>query len=86
MQLNFAKLIKLEHTTLSLVEHGPSGPIRMALLATIFMTREIEASTAKLSAWSWDHEALEITWLVSGSKSDPLALGVKRTWPCASAG
>ena len=31
---------------------------------------------------TFDHEALEISWLLPGSKSDHVALGVTRSWPC----
>jgi len=54
----------------------------MALLATILFLREVEVSTAVASAWPFDHEALEISWLLPGSKSDHMALGVTRSWPC----
>ena len=56
--------------------------MHLALLATIFLLREVEASTALASAWTFDHEALELTWLLPGSKTDHMALGVHRSWPC----
>ena len=51
-------------------------------MATIFLLREVEASTALASAWTFDSEAMEITWLLPGPKSDHMALGVQRSWPC----
>ena len=54
----------------------------LTLLAIIFFLREVEASTSRVSAWSFNDEAKVLTWNLPGSKSDHKALGVKRTWPC----
>jgi len=78
----FEKLAKLLRHTESLVESGPCNPITFTLLAVIFLLREVEASTSRVSAWTFDEELCELTWNLPGSKSDHKALGVKRTWPC----
>jgi hypothetical protein len=57
-------------------------PMHLALLSTLFLLREVEAGTAKVSAWSFDHADMEISWNLPGSKTDPLALGTSRTWGC----
>ena len=62
--------------------NGPQQPVVMALLATIFLLREVEVSTSVAAAWRFDHACLEVSWNLPGSKSDHLALGVARTWPC----
>lgn len=54
----------------------------MALLASLYLLREVEASTATLSAWTLGHDELELIWNLPGSKSDRMELGVKRAWPC----
>jgi hypothetical protein len=64
------------------VPMGPGNPLTFTLLAIIFLLREVEASTSRVSAWSFNDEAKELTWNLPGSKSDHRALGVKRTWPC----
>ena len=35
-----------------------------------------------MSAWGFDHDAQVLTWQLPASKSDHMALGVKRSWPC----
>ena len=64
------------------MRNGPQHTVRFALMATIYLLREIEASTALASAWTFDHETLELTWLLSSSKTDHMALGVRRSWAC----
>jgi hypothetical protein len=34
------------------------------------------------SAWSFNHDTAELTWLLPSGKSDHLALGTRRTWGC----
>jgi len=51
-------------------------------MATIFLLREVEVSTSVAAAWRFDHDKLEVSWNLPGSKSDHLALGVSRSWPC----
>ena len=79
---DFRRLCLLPRTSEPLVTNGPQQPIVMALLATIFLLREVEVSTSVAAAWRFDHACLEVSWNLPGSKSDHLALGVSRTWPC----
>ena len=76
---NFVKLCRLTCLPDPLVTNGPQQPQHLAILATIFLLREVEASVAKLSAWTFDLELLELTWNLPGTKTDPKALGVPRT-------
>ena len=39
----------------------------MALLASIFLLREVEVSTARSDAWTLDYEASELTWNLPAS-------------------
>ena len=78
----FDRLSKLTSLPATLVPMGPGNPLTFTLLAIVFLLREVEASTSRVSAWSFDDEAHELTWNLPGSKSDHKALGVKRTWPC----
>ena len=79
---NVKKLFSLPRPPLPLVSMGPSDPIRMAIMAILFLLREVEITTARISSWKFNTEAMEITWLLPGSKSDHMALGVQRTLPC----
>lgn len=78
----FDKLAKLTGIPDTLVPMGPGNPLTFTLLAIIFLLREVEASTSRVAAWSFDDDAKELTWNLPGSKSDHKALGVRRTWPC----
>ena len=68
--------------TRPLVDVGPMQPMNLALLSTLFLLREVEVGTAKVAAWSLDHNDQEISWNLPGSKTDPMALGTTRTWGC----
>ena len=76
------KLHSLPRNGDPLTHLGPCNPCHMALLATMFLLREVEATTAKVSAWTLAADELEITWHLPGSKTDHMALGVDRTLPC----
>jgi len=78
----YRRLLLLPMTPEPLTNDGPQHPVRFTQLATSFLLREIEASTTVCGSWSFDDEAKEFTWLLPGSKSDHLALGVSRIWPC----
>jgi hypothetical protein len=78
----FAELCMLPATTSPLVIGGPHAPVHFAMLASIFLLREVEAANALTSSWSFCHNAMEITWLLPASKTDHLALGTRRTWGC----
>jgi hypothetical protein len=45
----------------------------------------VEAANALRSAWSFNHDSAELTWLLPSGKSDHLALGTRRTWGCLCA-
>ena len=79
---HFVKLCGLARLAAPLVTSAPQQPQHLAILATLFLLREVEASVAKITAWTLDLDASEITWNLPSSKSDPKALGVKRTWGC----
>ena len=79
---SFHKLLTMLQSPAPLSKGGPQHPVRFALLATIFILREIEASTAVLSSWTLDDEALELAWKLPATKTDHLALGVTRSLPC----
>jgi hypothetical protein len=68
-----------------LVAGGCIGPWAMTMLSTMFLLREIEASTAEVRNWTFDASALELHWHLPSSKSDSLALGTSRTWGCLCA-
>ena len=57
--------------------------MRFALIATLYLLREIEASTSVLASWTFDEEALELSWNLPATKTDHLALGVTRSLPCS---
>ena len=79
---HFKRLCSLPRQSQPLVEGGPMQPVHLALLSSLFLLREVESGTAKVSAWSFDHGDKEITWNLPGSKTDPMALGTARTWGC----
>ena len=79
---HFKRLVNLPRNMQPLVPDGPQCPIHMALLGCLFLLREIEASTAYLSAISFNTQDLEVSWQLPSSKTDHLALGTVRTLPC----
>jgi hypothetical protein len=78
----FKGLLLLDRSPPPLVTGGPHGPIHLALLATMFLLREVEVSNALISAWSFNVLELELTWHLPSSKSDSAALGTSRSWGC----
>jgi hypothetical protein len=78
----FKGLLSLNRSPAPLVSGGPHGPIHMALLATMFLLREVEVSNSLISAWSFNVPELELTWHLPSSKSDSAALGTSRSWGC----
>ena len=79
---DFAKLCSLPRSEAPLVDNGPQHPAVMAILGCIFLLREIELSTARTDAWTLNYETSELAWNLPASKSDHMALGVSRSWPC----
>ena len=78
----FVRLCRLTRAAAPMVVGGPQMPVHMAILSSLFLLREIEAITANLSAWTFDHEEVELSWRLPSSKTDHMALGTSRTWPC----
>lgn len=79
---HLARLCRLPRPTTSIVRGGPQAPVHLALLASIYLLPEVEASTATVSAWDLDAVDMELTWSLLFSKTDRLALSTKRTWGC----
>ena len=77
----FKKLLLLPRLPAPIAKGGPQHPVRLALYATLYLLREVEVSTARISAWTLDHEECELWWNLPASKADHMALGVKRHWP-----
>ena len=76
------KLCALPRSPAPLTELGPCNPYHMAILATLFLLREVEVTTARVSSWKISVADKELTWHLPGSKTDHMALGVERTLPC----
>ena len=76
------KLCALPRGPAPLTDLGPCNPYRLAILATLFLLREVEVTTARVSAWKISTADKELTWHLPGSKTDHMALGVERTLPC----
>ena len=55
------RLLELARTSTPLVALGPSNPIHMAILATMFLMREVEVTTARVSSWSFAMGVHEFT-------------------------
>ena len=79
---DLARLAALARSHSPLVDSGPCNPHIMAILAVLFLLREVEVSTSRVSSWKLSVADSEITWHLPSSKSDHLALGVRRTLPC----
>ena len=79
---DFPKLCRLPRSPDALVTGGPQQPVHLALLSCAFLLREVEASTAKANAWTFDHDRSELSWMLPTSKSDPMALGISRCLGC----
>ena len=76
------RLFSLPRPSPPMVSHGPSNPLHMTILATLFLMREVEVTTSRIAAWQFNTAAKELTWHLPNSKSDHMALGVYRTLPC----
>jgi hypothetical protein len=81
----FSKMLLGDRPVEPLVDGGCIGPWSMAMLATMFLLREIEASNAEMRNWTFDVPAMELHWHLPSSKSDTMALGTSRTWGCLCA-
>ena len=78
----FKKVLALPQNAAPITKGGPQHPVRLALLSTMFLLREIEVGTACISAWTLDHDECELWWNLPASKVDHMELGLKRHWPC----
>ena len=76
------RLRELPHTSARLTEQGPCNPIHLSKLATMFLLREVEVTTARVSSWTLSISDKELTWHLPGSKSDHMTLGAQRMLPC----
>jgi hypothetical protein len=80
--LPIALLLTLPRTTAPLVEGGFHSPVAATLLACIFLLREVELAATRVDHVTFDHPAQTVSWLLTASKTDPLAQGTSRTWGC----
>ena len=76
------KLLELEDKEEPVTDDGPVWPLRAILLGSIFLLREVELASAQVRHLQLDHVSREITWHLASSKTDPSAMGTKRTWGC----
>jgi hypothetical protein len=76
------RLFALPRPSQPLATHGPCNPLHMTILAVLFLLREVEVTTSRVSAWQFNTTTREVTWHLPNSKSDHMALGVHRTLPC----
>ena len=74
--------VKLRLPSAPLVAGGPTGPGRLVEAGSLFCVRELEGSLALRTHVTFDRVARTVTWLLPCSKTDPAALGKKRTWGC----
>ena len=58
------------------------GPKQALTTFTFFLVRGIEGAMAKTGDVALDWSALEVSWRLSVSKTDPAALGCERKWGC----
>ena len=81
--LNYEALLELDLKMDALVDKGPVNTKGMAVMNTMFMVRELEAALAMRKHVRTDMELKLVTWELPVSKTDPQALGCKRTWGCS---
>jgi hypothetical protein len=65
---------------------GPIGPKNCYIAGSFFMTREVELSLAVWEHIDIDWKSMKVTWNLPASKTDPMALGKRRTWGCVCEG
>ena len=76
------QLAELRDSPDPLATGGPCYPIRSVLIASWWLLREIEASSAKPEHVKQDQEGRMIHWKLPSSKTDWKALGATRTHTC----
>ena len=84
--LDFLTAAGHDHGDEPVVKDGPLGTNSFITVATFFLLRELEASTARRHNVRLNTEELSVTIRLSASKTDPMALGVERTWGCVCVG
>lgn len=77
-----SRLLALPRSMRALAEGGPQWPVHAVLLGTLYLMREVELAATQVRHLSFNHDLQEVTWELSMSKTDPLALGTRRTWGC----
>ena len=80
--LRFAAVMALTVGLLPLFAGAPIGTLNMATLFTYFVLRELEGALARRHHLTINHDAKTVTWELPVTKTDPAALGCKRTWGC----
>ena len=81
-ELDLPAAIQLPDSETPWSDNGPLWPRRVVSVGSAFLGRVIEIANARGTDMSLNHSAREVTWLLPASKSDPEALGVKRTLGC----
>ena len=61
------RLWEIPRTSAPLTEQGPCNPIHLSILATMFLLREVEVTTARVSSWTLSISDKERTWHLPGS-------------------
>ena len=67
----------------------PGGPIDIVgfiVCGSLFCARELEASTARLANFTLDLDRRVVSWNLPADKTDPQALGKRRSWECICEG
>ena len=78
--LDLQKVVALGWKHEPIVEGGPCSPIHMFCVGALWLTRELEISSAL--ACHWTRTVNEVTWLLPVSKTDTTALGAERSLGC----
>ena len=81
--LNYEAILLLDLPADPLIDGGPLNTKALAVMATMFLTREVEVAMAERSHVVADHEEKTISWLLPVSKTDYKALGCRRSWGCS---
>jgi hypothetical protein len=77
-----ATLLSLARPSSPLVVGGPRHPVESALLASMFLLREVEMAASQVRHLLLDDRLLTVTWTLTASKTDPCAHGTTRSWGC----
>ena len=80
--LKLGEIMKMTTDDEPISDGGPRWPLEAIQLGSMFLLRETEMAAARVQDLEFDHDACEVTWKLTASKSDPHALGTSRTWGC----